>query len=155
MCIDSVMPSSHLIFYRLLLLLPPIPPSIRVFSNESTLRTRWPKYWSFNFFTLLFSFIKRLFSSFSLSCTGEGNGNPLQYYYLENPRDRGAWWAAIYGVAQSRTQLKQHSNNSKEQWDPTPVLFPGKLHGWRSLVGYSPWGHKELDRTEELHYQKK
>ena len=48
-CIESVMPSSHLILCRPLLLLPPIPPSIRVFSNESTLRMRWPKYWSFSF----------------------------------------------------------------------------------------------------------
>ena len=47
--IESVMPSSHLILYRPLLLLPPIPPSIRVFSNEPTLRMRWPKYWSFSF----------------------------------------------------------------------------------------------------------
>ena len=49
MSIESVMPSSHLILCRPLLLLSPIPPSIRVFSNESTLRTRWPKYWSFSF----------------------------------------------------------------------------------------------------------
>ena len=49
MPIESVMPSSHLILCRPLLLLPPIPPSIRVFSNESTLHKRWPKYWSFNF----------------------------------------------------------------------------------------------------------
>ena len=49
MSIESVMPSSHLIFCRPLLLLPPIPPSIRVFSNESTLCIRWPKYWSFSF----------------------------------------------------------------------------------------------------------
>ena len=47
--IESVMPSSHLILWRPLLLLPPIPPSIRVFSNESNLRMRWPKYWSFSF----------------------------------------------------------------------------------------------------------
>ena len=47
--IESVMPSSHLILCCPLLLLPPIPPSIRVFSNESTLRMRWPKYWSFSF----------------------------------------------------------------------------------------------------------
>ena len=47
--IESVMPSSHLILYRPLLLLPPIPPTIRVFSNESTLCMRWPKYWSFSF----------------------------------------------------------------------------------------------------------
>ena len=49
MRIKSVMPSSHLILCHPLLLLPPIPPSIRVFSNESTLRMRWPKYWSFSF----------------------------------------------------------------------------------------------------------
>ena len=49
MCIESVMPSSHLILCRLLLLLPPIPPSIRVFSNESTLHIGWPTYWSFSF----------------------------------------------------------------------------------------------------------
>ena len=49
MSIESVMPSSHLILCRALLLLPPIPPGIRVFSNESTLRMRWPKYWSFSF----------------------------------------------------------------------------------------------------------
>ena len=48
-CIERVMPSSHLILCRPLLLLPPIPPSIRVFSNESTLRMRWPKDWSFSF----------------------------------------------------------------------------------------------------------
>ena len=49
MCIESVMSSSHLILCRPLLLLPPIPPSIRVFSNESSLHMRWPKYWSFSF----------------------------------------------------------------------------------------------------------
>ena len=49
---------------------------------------------------------------FSLSCIGEGNGNPLQCSCLENPRDQGAWWAAVYGVTQSRTQLKQLSSSS-------------------------------------------
>ena len=49
MFIESMMPSSHLILCRPLLLLPPIPPIIRVFSNDSTLRMRWPKYWSFSF----------------------------------------------------------------------------------------------------------
>ena len=55
-----------------------------------------------------------IFSSLHVQCLalhfevsiGEGNGNPLQCSYLENPRDRGAWWAAVYGVAQSRTRLK-------------------------------------------------
>ena len=49
---------------------------------------------------------KRLHFHFSLSYIGEGNGNPLQYSCLENPRDRRAWWAAVYGLAQSRTRLK-------------------------------------------------
>ena len=53
---------------------------------------------------------------FSLSCIGEGNGNPLQCSCLQNPRDGGAWWAAIYGVAQSWTRLTQlsSSNNNKQ-----------------------------------------
>ena len=49
---------------------------------------------------------ERLHFHFSLSCIGEGNGNPLQCSCLGNPRDGGAWWAAIYGVAQSRTRLR-------------------------------------------------
>ena len=53
---------------------------------------------------------ERLHFHFSLSCTGKGSGNPLQCSFLENPRDGGAWWAAVYGVAQSRTRLKQLSS---------------------------------------------
>ena len=49
---------------------------------------------------------------FSLSCIGEGNGNPLQCSCLENPRDGGAWWAAIYGVAQSQSRLRRSSSSS-------------------------------------------
>ena len=198
MCIKSVMPSSHLILCRPLLLLPPIPPSIKVFSNESTLHMRWSKYWSFSFSIIpskeipgLISFrmdwldllavqgtLKSLLQYHSskasiLQCSafftvqlshpytttgktialtkqtfvgkvmslllnmlsrldfsggsdgkasvynvgdpgsipglgrspGEGNGNPLQHYCLENPMDRGAWWATVHGVAKSRTRL--------------------------------------------------
>ena len=50
--------------------------------------------------------IEQLHFHFSLSCIGEGNGNPLQCACLENPRDGGAWWAAVSGVTQSRTRLK-------------------------------------------------
>ena len=67
------------------------------------------------------SAITSYWSSESQSCdiTGEGNGNPLQYSCLENPRDQGAWWAAVYGVAQSRTWLKllsssRHHRNPEE-----------------------------------------
>jgi len=56
---------------------------------------------------------QRLHFHFSLSCTGEGNGNPLQCSCLENPRDGGAWWAAVYGVAQSRTQLKRLGSSKR------------------------------------------
>ncbi|CAI9166627.1 unnamed protein product [Rangifer tarandus platyrhynchus] len=55
---------------------------------------------------------ERLHFHFSLSCIGEGNGNPLQCSCLENPRDGGAWWAAIYGVAQSQTRWKRLSSSS-------------------------------------------
>ena len=55
---------------------------------------------------------ERLHIHFSLSCIGGGNGNPLQCSCLENPRDGGAWWAAIYGVAQNRTRLKRLSSSS-------------------------------------------
>ena len=90
---------------------------------------------------------ERIHCHFSLSCTGEGNGNPLQYSCLENPRDRGAWWAAVYGVAQSRTRLKRLSSSSSKvslvvknlpasagdvrDMGSIPVLgrFPGGGHG--------------------------
>ena len=58
---------------------------------------------------------ERLHFHFSLSCTGEGNSNPLQCSCLENPRDGGAWWAAVYGVAQSPTRLKRHSSSSSRK----------------------------------------
>jgi len=106
---------------------------------------------------------------FSLSCIGEGNGNPLQCSCLENPRNREAWWVAVYGVAQSQTWLKWLSSSSsglngkesacdagdpgsipesvrflwRREWQPIPVFLLGKFYGQRSLVGYSPWGCKE------------
>ena len=164
---------------------------------------------------------ERLHVHFSLSCIGEGNGNLRQCSCLENPRDGRAWWAAVYGVPQSRTRLKRLSSSSsprewvsllaqsvknlpamqetrvrslgredplekematysstlawripwteepcglqstgarswthlkqlnwRRKWQPTPVFLPGESHGWRSLVGCSPWGHPESDMTE-------
>ena len=60
---------------------------------------------------------ERLHFHFSLSCIGEGNGNPLQCSCLENTRDRGAWWAAIDGVTQSRTRLKRLSSSSSIEFN--------------------------------------
>ncbi|CAI9178624.1 unnamed protein product [Rangifer tarandus platyrhynchus] len=62
---------------------------------------------------------EQLHFEFSLSFIGEGNGNPLQCSCLENPRDRGAWWAAICGVVQSRTRLKRLSSSSSS----TPMFI--------------------------------
>ena len=76
---------------------------------------------------------ERLHFPFSLSCTGEGNGNPLQCSCLENPRERGAWWTAVYGVAQSQTQLSSSSSSLSPyllvlwiimQWVPHRVWIP-------------------------------
>ena len=63
---------------------------------------------------------------FSLSCIGEGNGNPLQCSCLENPRDGEAWWATVYGVAQSRTRLKRLSSSSSSRSRDRAYLAPQK-----------------------------
>jgi len=70
---------------------------------------------------------EQLHFHFSLSCTGEGNGNPLQCSCLENPREGGAWWASIYGVAQSWTWLKRFrsssSSSSNTHFSFLPSIF--------------------------------
>ena len=101
-------------------------------------------------------------TSLSLSCIGEGHGNPLQCSCLENPRDRGAWWVAVYAVTRSRTRLKRLSSSSssigkepacryrrlgfhpwvekipwRRKWQPTPVCLPGKSkdgEAWRATA---------------------
>ena len=83
-------------------------------------------------------------------CFGKGNGTPLQYFCLENPMGRGAWWAAVHGVARSRTRLSDFTFtfHSHRKWQPTPVFLPGETQGWRSLVGCRLWGCTESDTTE-------
>ena len=100
---------------------------------------------------------ERLHFRFSLSCIGEGNGNPLQCSCLENPRDAGAWWAAVYGIAQSWTRLKRlsSSSSSKGWWNKkvdTEVpcsmwgipnvgsTLPYQAHHWGD--GFSAWNRK-------------
>ena len=68
---------------------------------------------------------ERLHFYFSLSCIGEGNGNPVQWVCLENPRDGRAWWAAVYGVAQSRTRLKWLSSSSSSS--SCMIRFPFRM----------------------------
>ena len=69
---------------------------------------------------------ERLHFHFSLSCIGEGNGNPLQCSCLENPRDGEAWWTAVYGVAQSPTRLKRLSSSSS-RFGLSLMLLPHKI----------------------------
>ena len=89
---------------------------------------------------------ERLHFDFSLSCTGEGNGNPLQCSYLENPRDGGAWWAAIYGVTQSQILLKWPSR-SIYNLTIDPENFHNHLwisrHLWPSLLQALSEVHQE------------
>ena len=78
---------------------------------------------------------ERLHFHFSLSCIGEGNGNPLQCSCLENPWDGGAWWAAIYGVAQSRTRLKRLSSSSSSSSSRERKQV--RYWGWGSFISTS------------------
>ena len=80
---------------------------------------------------------ERLHFHFSLSCIGEGNGNPLQCSCLENPRDGEAWWEAIYGVAQRWTRLKQLSTGIKEtvEWRKEKAMAPHSS----TLAWKIPW----------------
>ena len=123
---QSVMSSNHLILCCPLLLLPSIFPSIRVFSSESAFPIRWPEYWSF---------------SFSISPFNEYSG--LISFRID--------WLEFLAVEGTLKGLLQHHSSKtsilwcsalfgRRQWQPTPVLLPGKVHGWRSLVGCSPWG---------------
>ena len=79
---------------------------------------------------------ERLHFHFSLSCIGEGNGDPLQCSCLENPRDGGAWWAAVYGAAQSRTRLKWLSSSS------SGLHYSSTSVGWLCCTGsgLGGWG---------------
>ena len=79
---------------------------------------------------------EQLHSHFSLSCIGEGNGNPLQCSCLENPRDGGASWAAVYGVTQSRTQLKWLSSNSSSNSYAQSLFLTGKTFAWLHMYNW-------------------
>ena len=87
---------------------------------------------------------ERLHFLILLSRTGEGNGNALQCPCLENPRDGGAWWAAIYGVTQSRTRLKRRSSSSTkhslQDLSYQPVIVPGPWQGDLRVLSTGPPG---------------
>ena len=125
MSIELVMPSSHLILCHPLLLLPPIPPSIRVFSNESTLRMRWPKYWSF---------------SFSISPSNEHQG--LISFRMD--------WLDLLAVQGTLKSLFQHHSSREIQIETTRRyhLTPAikKKHTRRKLISVD----KNVEKLEPL-----
>ena len=84
---------------------------------------------------------ERLHFHFSVSCIGEGNGNPLQCSCLENSRDRGAWWATVYGVTQSRTRLKLLSSSSRP---PCPSPTP-RVHS--NSCPSNQWCHQAISSS--------
>ena len=104
MSIESVMPSHHLILCHPLLLLPPIPPSIRVFSSESILHMRWPKYWSF---------------SFSISLSNEHPG--LISFRLD-------WWDLLAVRGTLKSLLQHHINFSALSFLHSPTLTSIHVH---------------------------
>ena len=81
-------------------------------------------------------------TSLSLSRIREGNGNPLQCSCLENPRDGGAWWASVYGVAQCRTQLKRLSSSSSSSRLLWSELCTFKIYIWK-LLSLKWWGSEK------------
>ena len=88
--------------------------------------------------------IVRLHFHFSLSRNGEGNGSPLQCSFLENPREGRAWWAAVYGVAQSWTRLKRLSSSSSSSSSSSMPATSGHTPAPSPLILSRGWGFKEL-----------
>ena len=157
------MPSSHLILCCPLLLLPSIPLSIRVFSNESTLCMRWPKYWSFSFSNSpsnehsgLISFRMDWLDLLAVQGTLK---SLLQHHSSKaSILQRSAFFTVQlshpYMTAGKTIALTRQTFVDKvmslffnmlsrlvrrRQWQPTPVLLPGKSHGWRSHGFLQPW----------------
>ena len=166
-------PSNHLILYHPLLLLPSIFPSIRVFSKESALCIRWPKYWSFSFNIspsnehpgLIFRMdwldllavqgtLKNLLQHHSskaliLQCSAFFIVQ-LSHPYMTTGKTIALTRRTFVGKVMSLL-FNTLSRLVIKKWQPTSVYLPGESHGQRSLVSYSPCGRKELDTAERLH----
>ena len=167
MSIESVMPSNHLILCRPLLLLLSIFPNIRVFSNESTLCIRWPKYCSFslnispsNEHPGLISFRMDRLDILAVQGTLK---SLLQHH---SSKALILWRSAFFTVQLSHQYMTTGKtialtrrtfvgkvmfllfNMLSRQWHPTSVFLPGESQGRGSLVGCSPWGRTESDTTE-------
>ena len=143
------MPSSHLILGHPLLLLPPIPPSIRVFSNESTLRMRWPKYWCFSFSIIPSKEIPGLIFRMDwldLLAVSPYNFIPCCFNQLH--------FLPVSGrVNDYPYYCPQHNLLGFLQGYDYWVFLPRESQGRRSQVGYRLWSHTESDRIEETSQQ--
>ena len=141
------MPSSHLMLWSPLFLLPSIFPSIRDFSNELAVCIRRPKYWSFSLSISLPNFPGSSGGKASVYNAGDlgsipgsgrspedGNGNPLQDSCLENPVDREAWWATVHRATKGRTQLNNFT------YLASASVLPMRIQSWfpLRLTGLSP-----------------
>ena len=164
--IESVMPSNHLILCRPLLLLPPIPPRIRL-GRCCLLPFKWMTrrinknlevkilIKQFRLPTGMNS-VPWLQALFTPNCSRkgrEGNGTPLQYSCLENPMDGGAWWAAVHGVSKSRTWLSNftftfHFHALEKEMATHSSVLAWRIPGTGVLVGCHLWGRTESDMTE-------
>ena len=158
---------------------PPSPPTFnlsQLFSNESVLHIRWPKYWSFSFsispyneYSGLISFMMDWFPFGWISLQSKGLWSLLQHHsskasILQSLAFFIAQFSHPYVTTGKTIALTRWTFVGKVMsllfnmlsrlviWQSTPVLLPGKSHGQRSLVGYSPWGRKESDTTERLHF---
>ena len=164
MSIETVIPSNHLILCHPLLLLPSIFPSIRVFSNESVLCIRWPQYWSFSFiispsneYLGLISFrmdwldllavqgtLKSLLQHHSSKASILQHSGfftvQLSHPYMTTGKTIALTRWTFVGKVISVFFNMLSRLVQRRQWHRIPVLLPGKSHGWRSLVGCSPWG---------------
>ena len=165
MSIESVIPSNHLILCCPLLLLPLIFPKTRVFSSQLALCIRWANYWSFSFNISPSNVYSGLFSLridwFDLLAVQGTLKSLLQHH---SSKASIIWHSAFFIVQLSHPYMTTGITIAltirtfvskviyllfnmlsrfvirRRQWHPTPVLLPGKSHGWRSLVGCSPWG---------------
>ena len=150
------MPSNHFTLCPYLLLLPSILPSIRVFSKAEGNQQNAKRFAEVN----RRSDGVRLKNIRRERCTGRelerGTVFPLGIQQLTDHL-----YTRMEGKTNKQKQKQKHSVNYKLalamgicQWQPTPIFLPGKSHGRRSLLGYSLWGRKESDRTEQLHFYK-
>jgi len=147
MSIKSVMPSSHLILCHPLLLLPPIPPSIRVFSNESTLHMRWPTYWSFRFSIIPSKEPEKAMAPHSSTLA-------WKIPWMEEPGRLQSMRSLRVGHDWATSLSLFTFMHWRRKWQPTLMFLPGESQGRGSLVGCHLWGRTESDTTEATSQQR-